>query len=45
MRETLVQHWREILLVAGTRIAENAVFYVFTTSVILVATHEPASSG
>jgi MFS family permease len=30
VRETVRRHWREILLVAGTRFAENAVFYVFT---------------
>ena len=30
VRETLRHHWREVLLVAGTRVAENAVFYLFT---------------
>jgi metabolite-proton symporter len=34
VRETLRRHWREILLVAGTRIAENASFYLFTASAI-----------
>lgn len=34
VRETLVKHWREILLVAGTRLVENASFYLFTASAI-----------
>ncbi len=34
VRETLRNHWREILLIAGTRVAENAVFYLFTASAI-----------
>ncbi|MCI0637702.1 MAG: MHS family MFS transporter [Gemmataceae bacterium] len=34
VRETLRHHWREILLIAGTRVAENAVFYLFTASAI-----------
>jgi MFS transporter, MHS family, shikimate and dehydroshikimate transport protein len=28
--ETIRRHWREVLLAAGTRLAENAVFYLFT---------------
>ena len=34
VRETLSRYWREILLVAGSRIAENASFYLFTASAI-----------
>jgi metabolite-proton symporter len=34
LRETLRRHWREILLAAGARIAENACFYLFSASVI-----------
>jgi MFS transporter, MHS family, shikimate and dehydroshikimate transport protein len=34
VRETLRRYWREILLAAGTRLAENACFYLFTASVI-----------
>src|SRR5581483_5621403 len=34
VRETLTRHWREILLAAGTRIAENASFYLFTAYAI-----------
>lgn len=34
VRETLRNHWREVLLVAGTRVAENASFYVFTAAAI-----------
>jgi MFS family permease len=30
VRETLRYHWREVLLAAGTRIAENSCFYLFT---------------
>src|SRR5262245_25895692 len=32
--ETIRQHWREVLLAAGTRLAENAVFYLFTAYAI-----------
>jgi len=34
VRETLRRHWREILLVAGTRLAENGCFYLFTVWVL-----------
>lgn len=34
VRDTIRQHWRDILLVAGARFAENAVFYIFTAWVI-----------
>jgi MFS family permease len=34
VRETLRHHWREMLLAAGTRIAENSCFYLFTASAI-----------
>jgi MHS family shikimate/dehydroshikimate transporter-like MFS transporter len=34
IRETIRRHWREILLAAGTRFAENATFYLFTISAI-----------
>lgn len=37
VRETLRHHWREVLLVAGTRVAENAVFYLFTAWTIAYA--------
>jgi metabolite-proton symporter len=30
IRETLRGHWREVLLAAGTRLAENSCFYLFT---------------
>ena len=36
LRETLRKHWREILLAAGGRIAENACFYLFSVSVIVI---------
>lgn len=34
IRETFRNHWREILLAAGARMAENASFYLFTVWVI-----------
>jgi MFS family permease len=34
IRETLRKHWREVLLVAGTRFAENSCFYLFTVWVL-----------
>ena len=34
LRETVTRYWREILLAAGTRVAENACFYLFTASAI-----------
>jgi metabolite-proton symporter len=30
VRETLRRHWREVLLAAGVRLADNACFYLFT---------------
>jgi metabolite-proton symporter len=36
--DTLRYHWRDILLVAGTRITENASFYLFTVWVMWYAT-------
>ena len=32
--ETIRHHWRDLLLIAGTRITENASFYLFTASAI-----------
>lgn len=32
--ETIRNHWRDLLLIAGTRITENATFYLFTASAI-----------
>ena len=34
LTETLRKHWRDLLLIAGTRITENASFYLFTASAI-----------
>jgi MFS transporter, MHS family, shikimate and dehydroshikimate transport protein len=34
LRETIRKHWREILLAAGTRMAENACFYLFALWVV-----------
>lgn len=34
IRETFKNHWREILLAAGVRMAENASFYLFTVWII-----------
>lgn len=34
VRETIRRYWREILLIAGTRVAENTCFYLFTASAI-----------
>jgi MFS transporter, MHS family, shikimate and dehydroshikimate transport protein len=34
LRETLRRYWREILLVAGVRLAENTCFYLFTVWVL-----------
>ena len=34
VRETLRRHWRVILLIAGTRLAENGSFYLFTVWVL-----------
>jgi MFS family permease len=38
VRETLRNHWREVLLAAGARVAENACFYLFSVYVISYAT-------
>jgi MHS family shikimate/dehydroshikimate transporter-like MFS transporter len=34
LRETLRRHWREVLLAAGMRIAENSCFYLFTAAAL-----------
>jgi metabolite-proton symporter len=34
VRETLQRHWREVLLAAGSRLAENSCFYLFTVYVL-----------
>lgn len=34
LRETLTKNWREVLLAAGTRMGENAGFYLFTAYVL-----------
>jgi metabolite-proton symporter len=34
VRETLRRHWREVILAAGSRVAENSCFYLFTVYVI-----------
>jgi metabolite-proton symporter len=34
VRETLRRHWREVLLAAGSRLTENACFYLFTVHAI-----------
>ncbi len=38
LRETLRRYWREIMLAAGARIAENACFYLFSVSVLTYGT-------
>ncbi len=38
VRETIRRHWREILLAAGARIAENSCFYLFSAYVIAYGT-------
>jgi metabolite-proton symporter len=35
VRDTLRHHWREVLLAAGTRLTENACFYLFTVYVLV----------
>jgi metabolite-proton symporter len=35
--ETIAKHWREILLAAGARVAENATFYLFTIYAVAYA--------
>ena len=40
IRETLRLHWREVLLAAGTRIGENACFYLFSVYVIKYADND-----
>lgn len=34
VRETLQRHWREVLLAAGSRLTENACFYLFTVYIV-----------
>jgi metabolite-proton symporter len=38
--ETLKNHWREVLLVAGSRFCENACFYLFSVYIITYGTKE-----
>jgi MFS transporter, MHS family, shikimate and dehydroshikimate transport protein len=38
--EVLRRHWREVLLAAGARLAENACFYLFTVHAIAYVEHE-----
>jgi MFS family permease len=37
LTETLRRHWREVLLAGGTRMGENAGFYLFSTYIIAYA--------
>lgn len=37
VREVIGRHWREILLVAGARLVENSIFYLFTVHVLTFA--------
>jgi metabolite-proton symporter len=39
VRETLRRHWREVLLAAGSRIGENACFYLFSIYVLKYVAH------
>lgn len=34
VRETLRRHWREVFLAAGSRLTENACFYLFTVYIV-----------
>jgi MFS transporter, MHS family, shikimate and dehydroshikimate transport protein len=45
VRDVIRGHWREILLAAGSRTAENACFYLFTVYVIAYATTVLAVAG
>jgi metabolite-proton symporter len=38
--DTIRQHWREILLAAGSRIAENSCFYIFTVFILSYGSKE-----
>ncbi len=40
VRETLRKHWREILLVAGMRLVENATFYLISVAMIPFGLHQ-----
>lgn len=37
LRETLQNHWREVMLAAGARLGENSCFYLFTAYIIAYA--------
>jgi metabolite-proton symporter len=46
LRDVLRDHWREILLGAGSRLSENSVFYLFATHVLAYGEnvlHQPRS--
>jgi metabolite-proton symporter len=38
VREAIRRHWREILLIAGTRLSEQSCFYLFSTYILAYAT-------
>ncbi|MEO3988793.1 MFS transporter [Pseudocitrobacter cyperus] len=38
LRDTLTQHWREVLIAAGLKVVETAPFYIFSTFVVSYAT-------
>src|SRR5205814_3990362 len=39
VREVLREHWREVLLTAGSRLTENACFYLFSTYIYTYGRH------
>lgn len=45
LRETIRKHWREVLLAAGSRIGENACFYLFSIYVLKYASHIGVDPG
>ena len=38
LRETLTNHWREVIIAAGLKVVETAPFYIFSTFVVSYAT-------
>lgn len=38
LRDTLIHHWREVLIAAGLKVVETAPFYIFSTFVVSYAT-------
>ncbi|HAS1786895.1 TPA: MFS transporter [Enterobacter cloacae] len=38
LRDTVKQHWREVLIAAGLKVVETAPFYIFSTFVVSYAT-------